>query len=320
MHYDIFNGDADGIIALLQLRLAHPIASTLVTGIKRDIELVHQVSCQPDDSVTVLDISMAKNQTALNQILEQGASVFYADHHLPGAIPEHANLDAHIDTDSNMCTGLIIDRYLQGQFHAWAITAAYGDNLIAKATELAEMAGYSKVQQQQLCELGTLINYNGYGRNVEELHYHPAALFRMLSQYDSPFAVIADKQSPYYHLKQGYDQDIALAQSVSPYWEDEHLRVFLLPAEPASYRISGVFGNLIANQSPEQAHLVLTEINDGQAYTVSLRAPLSNKQGAGGLCSEFATGGGREGAGGINSLPKHALDELITKVASYYRH
>ncbi len=31
MNYDIFNGDADGIIALLQLRLADPIDSQLIT-------------------------------------------------------------------------------------------------------------------------------------------------------------------------------------------------------------------------------------------------------------------------------------------------
>ena len=42
MNYDIFNGDADGIIALLQLRLADPIGAELVTGVKRDIKLVEK--------------------------------------------------------------------------------------------------------------------------------------------------------------------------------------------------------------------------------------------------------------------------------------
>lgn len=319
MHYDVFNGDADGIIALLQLRLANPISSTLITGIKRDIELVEQINCQAGDSVTVLDVSMAKNNAALAKVLEHGVPVFYADHHLPGEIPQDPLLDAHIDTDPNVCTGLIVDRLLKGQFHAWAITAAFGDNLIAKATELAEKAGYSQQEQRQLCELGTLINYNGYGRTVDELHYHPADLFRHLSQYDSPFTVIADTKSPYYQLKEGYEQDMALAQSITPYWESDCLRVFLLPPTSASYRISGVFGNQLANESPQQAHLVLTEMNSGQAYTVSLRAPLFNKHGAGKLCSEFATGGGREGAGGINQLPRERLDELIAKVTSYYQ-
>ncbi|MFA0622220.1 DHH family phosphoesterase, partial [Vibrio sp. 10N.222.49.A4] len=46
MHYDVFNGDADGIIALLQLRLSEPRKSVLVTGVKRDIKLVSQVASQ----------------------------------------------------------------------------------------------------------------------------------------------------------------------------------------------------------------------------------------------------------------------------------
>ena len=46
MHYDIFNGDADGILSLLQLRLADPIASELVTGVKRDIVLLDKLDEQ----------------------------------------------------------------------------------------------------------------------------------------------------------------------------------------------------------------------------------------------------------------------------------
>ena len=35
--YDVFNGDADGICALVQLRQAEPRDTTLVTGVKRNI-------------------------------------------------------------------------------------------------------------------------------------------------------------------------------------------------------------------------------------------------------------------------------------------
>jgi hypothetical protein len=41
--YDVFNGDADGICALIQLRLAEPKESILITGVKRDIKLAKQV-------------------------------------------------------------------------------------------------------------------------------------------------------------------------------------------------------------------------------------------------------------------------------------
>ncbi len=153
MNYDIFNGDADGIIALLQLRLADPINAELVTGVKRDIKLVEKVDVQAGDELTVLDISMEKNMVGLEQALAQGAHVFYADHHKAGEIPQHGNLDAHIDLDANMCTALIVDQLLEGRFHTWAITAAYGDNLIAKADVLADKAGLNEAQKAQLKEL-----------------------------------------------------------------------------------------------------------------------------------------------------------------------
>ncbi len=67
---DVFNGDADGLCALHQLRLAEPRQGTLITGVKRDIDLVKQVQAQPGDSVTILDISLDKNRDALLKVLE----------------------------------------------------------------------------------------------------------------------------------------------------------------------------------------------------------------------------------------------------------
>ena len=124
MNYDVFNGDADGIIALIQLRLSSPKKSTLVTGVKRDIGLLKQVKANHGDVITVLDISMEKNIEALKQVIDDGASVFYADQHRSGDIPTSEKLDAHIDLDANTCTSLIIDNLLNGQYRNWAITAA----------------------------------------------------------------------------------------------------------------------------------------------------------------------------------------------------
>jgi len=62
---DVFNGDADGICALVQLRLAKPAQTKLVTGVKRDIQLLKQVEVQVDDVVTILDISLQKYRTDL---------------------------------------------------------------------------------------------------------------------------------------------------------------------------------------------------------------------------------------------------------------
>ncbi|MFH0269811.1 DHH family phosphoesterase [Vibrio jasicida] len=317
MNYDIFNGDADGIIALLQLRLADPIEAKLVTGVKRDIKLVEKVDLQAGDELTVLDISMEKNMVGLEQALAQGAHVFYADHHKAGEIPQHGNLDAHIDLDANMCTALIVDKLLDGRFHTWAITAAYGDNLIAKADALADKAGLNQEQKAQLKELGTLINYNGYGSKVDDLHFHPADLYRALLHYTSPFDAIEDKASPYYQLQSAYQQDMDAALAVPATHESSKLMLFELPNNAASRRISGVYGNWLANQNPDSAHAVLTENADG-TYTVSLRAPLNNKQGAVAVCGQFPTGGGREAAAGINALSKDDVSAFIDAVETYY--
>jgi len=318
VNYDIFNGDADGIIALLQLRLAQPKDSELITGVKRDISLLKNVEVKSGDSITALDISMEKNIDALNNHLNAGANVLYVDHHRSGDIPVSELLSAHINLDANTCTSLIVDDLLGGKYHLWAITAAYGDNLIAKGDELAKAAGLNTEESEQLKELGTLINYNGYGSNVDDLHYHPKDLYLSLLPYESPFDVINDTSSPFYKLQTAYNSDMENALAIAPRYNGELFALFELPNQAWARRISGVYGNLLANANPSSAHGVLTENKDG-TYTVSLRAPLNNKQGAGDICSQFATGGGRAAAAGVNALPKGDVDKFIDVVEGYYQ-
>jgi hypothetical protein len=92
----------------------------------------------------------------------------------------------------------------------------------------------------------------------------------------------------------------------------------MLPDVAWSRRISGVFGNELANQFPNRAHAVLT-LNRQGGYLISVRAPLNNRTGADELCSSFATGGGRKSAAGINHLPKEQLEYFIQCFAEKYR-
>jgi hypothetical protein len=328
MHYDVFNGDADGIIALLQLRLASPKESILISGVKRDIDLLAQVDVYKASSVTVLDISLEKNKLALDNILNAGIDVFYVDHHRTGVIPDSSKLTTILDTDANTCTSLLINNHLNGRYSDWAIAAAFGDNMQASAIELAEEKGLSKLQQSQLNELGTYINYNGYGQHLSDLHFNPADLFKSLLAFPDPFQLIKQKESLFSQLKEAYLADMAKAKE-SPVLSDcGTVKTVILKNAPWSRRVSGVFGNALANESPNKAHIVVTLLtntkpeqqdNDSKRYTVSLRAPLNNKQGAGDLCAMFATGGGRAAAGGINDLPHQSLDKFINIVANYYR-
>jgi len=317
MNYDIFNGDADGIIALLQLQLASPTESVKVTGVKRDIKLMKKITPKAGDNIRVLDISMEKNMAELHDALCVGARVMYVDHHKAGDIPNHANLFAHIDLDANMCTSLIVSDLLHKQFHLWAITAAYGDNLFVKADQEAGKLGLTELEKSQLKAFGTYINYNGYGSELADLHFAPEDLFNQLLNYKSPFDAINDQNSVYYVLEKAYKADMQKAADAKVLHDCDVAKVILLDDAPWARRVSGVLGNDLANQAANKAHAVLT-YNNKSSYTVSVRAPLRNKQGAADICSEFDTGGGRAAAAGINELPQHDIKRLIDTLVNFY--
>jgi single-stranded DNA-specific DHH superfamily exonuclease len=317
-HYiDVFNGDADGICSLIQLRLAHPVESTLITGVKRDISLLKQVNAQANDQVTVLDISMQKNHEDLQRILREGAEVFYADHHNAGELIEHENLKAHIDTRSNQCSALIVDRYLGGTYHLWAITAAYGDNLFSVADKLSDDYGLNQAQSSLLKALGIYLNYNGYGAAIDDLFYHPADLFKHCVAYESPFDFIESNRNVFETLEKGYQQDLALAMEQPYIHETDSLAVVVLPAEKWARRVSGVFSNQLSMRFPERAHLILTVSAQGD-YLVSIRAPQNYLEGADEIALSFPTGGGRRGAAGINQLAEDELEKLIAITEQRY--
>jgi hypothetical protein len=160
-------------------------------------------------------------------------------------------------------------------------------------------------------------NYNGYGEALDDLFFDPAELYRQLRPYADPFAFIVE--SPAYRtLKAGYQNDMARAAAVPPADARASGRIFLLPAEKWARRISGVFGNHLAVESPAQAHAVLTA-KPGGGYVVSVRAPLATKFGADELCSRFETGGGRKAAAGINYLPETELGRFIADFYEIYK-
>ncbi|CAA6800571.1 MAG: Acetyltransferase [uncultured Thiotrichaceae bacterium] len=316
--YDVFNGDADGICALIQHRLANPADSELVTGVKRDIALLNRVAATEGDQVTVLDISMDKNTEGLDKLLSAGASVFYVDHHLASNIPDHPALEAIIDTSADTCTSLLMDDYLQGQYREWAVVAAFGDNMLQSAIKRAKSLAISEQELEQLKRLGISINYNGYGSSLDDLHFHPAQLYQAMVAYTSPFDFINDTSSHYQTLQAGYDDDMQKTTSLKPTIEKTHMAVYQLPNEVWVRRVSGVFGNQLANQYPERAHAIITpHVEDG--YVVSVRAPLNNLDHAGELCKQFPTGGGRKGAAGINQLAESDVDAFIELFDKTYR-
>lgn len=316
-YYDVFNGDADGICALIQLRLSYPMNNQLITGVKRDIQLLEKISAEKNDQITVLDISLDKNRTALLDCLKKGAHVTWFDHHFAGDIPQHKSLKAFINTNADVCTSLLVDQFLGGQYTAWAVTGAFGDNLKNRAITAAKHLNLSQNKLDLLEKLGTYINYNGYGANINELHFSPMELYSLLAPYSDPLDFINSDTLVFKQLEAGYQNDLSNANNLRPEAYTSNTAVFILPNEPWAHRVSGVFSNQLCQNNPNRAHAVLT-LKAENNYLVSVRAPLNNKTGADELCRQFPSGGGRKAAAGINDLPLHQLDTFTSAFMKHF--
>lgn len=308
MDIDVCNGDADGLCSVVQWRLHAPQVARLVTGLKRDIALLERVQAVAGDALLVCDISMRRNRLPLLRLLKAGVSVRYFDHHEVDDIPQHPLLQAHIDTTSDTCTSLLVDRYLEGQFRAWAVVGAFGDNLTAVAESLALSMGVSTQGCRRLQSLGESINYNAYGASEQDVHIAPAALYERMVRYPDPL-VFLECESIGLELAALRQDDLSRALALPPYLEDARGSVYLLPDAAWSRRVSGSLINIHASAQPKRAHALLTATEQGD-FSVSVRAPLSAPVGAAAFCRRFG-GDGRAGAAGIDHLPAAQLDQFM---------
>jgi hypothetical protein len=311
--FDVCNGDADGLCAVLQWRLAHPLPATLVTGLKRELELLRTVPAESGDEVLVCDLSMQRNHAALLRLLQRGVQMRYVDHHKVDHVPQHAALQACIDFDPRVCTSLLMDRLLEGRFRAWALVGAYGDNLAQVADALAVGMGLDEAERQQLRLLGEGINYNAYGDEAADQHLAPQQLYARLSRHAHPLELLRhDSIGVELDALRRADLQQALAQDVQA--AGCGARWVRLPDAPWSRRVIGGLANELASGAPEQAHAVLkADRRDG--YVVSLRAPQRTPSGADEFCRRFG-GGGRAGAAGIDHLPADELERFVAELSA----
>ena len=305
---DVCNGDADGLCAVVQWRLHQPATSRLVTGLKRDIELLQRVQAQPGDHVLVCDVSMRRNRQALLRLLHSGAHVRYFDHHEPGDALSHPLLNAHINIVSGVCTSLLVNRYLGGAYQAWALVGAYGDNLTAVAHALAVSMGLGVEDRQRLQRLGESINYNAYGDSVQDVHVAPERLYEILVRYRNPLDLVWNEPVAL-ELDALRQDDLARATALKPQWDNATGRVYLLPDAPWCRRVVGVLVNALAASQPQRAHAILQPGGVG-TLRVRVRAPLCASGGAAAVCRQFG-GDGRAGAAGIDHLPTGDVDRFL---------
>jgi hypothetical protein len=310
-HFYAFNGDADGLCALQQLRLTDSTPATLVTGVKRDIELLKRVVTQPDDLVTVLDVSLDTNREGLIRLLKSGARVRYFDHHHAGELPVHQSFESHIDTAADVCTSILVDRHLGGLHRAWAITAAFGDSLPSIGHAMAQSSGFDSDTTASLERLGIALNYNAYGESISDLHFDPAMLADAMLPFADPKAFIAESPE-FERLWAGYEADMAAARALRPARQVPGATLLIMPDAPWARRAIGVLANDLMHSLPGSAIAILSPRSSG-GYTASIRVPKESPTGADEFCRQFPTGGGRRGAAGVNDLPASELDRFAER-------
>lgn len=317
MNYDVFNGDADGICALHMLRLHAPARHQLISGVKRDIELLRKVPVSAGTELLVLDISLDVNFSEMSRLLDGGAHITWFDHHAANNADaqRHRRLELHCDTSAAVCTSILVDRHLQGRYRRWAVVAAFGDNLEAAAHTLAGDLGLDHDSTCALQQLGQVMNYNAYGESEADLHIAPAELYRAISQHLYPESFL--HTDLYRSLLAGYRSDCAHLQGLRAHWQGDGNAIYLLPALPWARRINGVLANQLANRQNGNAYAVVLERSDGD-YLISVRSRQPQSHSACQLCAEFPGGGGRKAAAGINRLPAAELGRFIDRFNAYF--
>ncbi|MEQ1517231.1 MAG: acetyltransferase, partial [Usitatibacteraceae bacterium] len=215
-YFDVFNGDADGLIARHQYRLSFPLPPErvkLITGCKREIALLSRVDAGADADLSVFDLSYDQNAAAVRGLLDRGASIRYFDHHRASQLRPAPQFEAHIDTSPATCTSLIVDRYLNAAHHTWAIAAAFGDNLTIIAQTLALNAGLSGAKSAALRDLGECLNYNAYGASVTDLFFAPDEIARRMRKFADPFEFMV-REDIVARLRSGLAADMRCAESI----------------------------------------------------------------------------------------------------------
>jgi single-stranded DNA-specific DHH superfamily exonuclease len=164
--------------------------------------------------------------------------------------------------------------------------------------------------------LGSLLNYNAYGEQVDDLTISPLALYQDLHQYQDPFDFIAHA-SNYSLLSNSYNEDMAMLDEIRPTCEQKYAAIYVLPSHSWARRISGLLANKLKDQSKDKSFAVLTQKPDG-SYVVSVRTADPKNKSANGFCSAFPSGGGRQAAAGINSLPVEELAQFSKMFFTYF--
>jgi hypothetical protein len=306
-YHCFFNGDADGICAVVQFIQSGFIVDSFFTGCKRDQALLRHGEMLHNANILVFDIELSKNIDSLRKVLDNGCEVTWFDHHgkcEESIFSEYTNFFPNIYTSPDTNTSLIVYKFLNNpELLKWAIAGLFGDNIDNTALYYCESLNLSAEEILILTNMGKLINYNAYGENLSDLIMDPIEIFHKAKQFKDPISFYKETNIGEC-LKKSSADDLELALSYS-----KQTNIVFLPNLPWAKRVYGMLGNYLIKQNKTKPLAVLVDIGKDN-YLVSVRAPLNQPIGAGDLCRLFSSGGGRAGAGGINCLHKDDLEKF----------
>ena len=311
-----FNGDADGLCALQQLRLAGASAAeraaTLITGVKRDIALLGRVERGGrGDDCTVLDISLDVNRAGLLALLETGVAGPLLRSPLRWRHPAGREAGAHIDLQPER-----VHEHARRSVPGTDVQGA-GRSPAPSATACPTRGGrwpggraLRRRRPSAAQELGVAVNYNAYGETIADLHVPPVELADEMLGLRRPAGVrrrVGRVPQAGRRLSRRHGAG-APARAVAPGPGRDRLSA----AGPAwARRASGTLANDLAKANAGSAVAIVSSKTDG-GYLVSVRVPRDGTTSAEEFCREFPTGGGRRTAAGINNLPAEALNDFVT--------
>ncbi len=298
--------------AVVQWRLHAPGPAEAVTGLKRDIALLHRVAAMAGDEVDVFDISMQRNRRDLMCLLDHGVRVRYFDHHAAGDMPAHPGLDATSTNRATFAPACWWTGILDGAHRAWALVGIYGDNLAAVADRLARDAGFEPGDCAKLRRLGELVNYNAYGEEERDLCIPPRSLLALMTRHADPRDMLAH-EPVVARIDAMRRSDLRQAVGEPAYWRGPQGQRACAARCAWSRRVITLPRERPGEPGARPAHAVLRERGDG--YVVSVRAPLTQPFGAHTLCSGFG-GAGRSRAAGIDRLPRSELPRFVEAFAN----
>ena len=255
-YVDVFHGDADGLCAVHQLRLARPVPPgsphQIVTGLKDDVELLARVRGAPGCIVTALDVSLDRNRAALLRVLDEGAEVQHRPPLRRCGAETSATAGAHRHGRRRVREHLV-DALVGGAHRAWAVVGAFGDNLESAAAALAA-AGARRGADRHAAPARRGPQLQRVRRQSRRC---AACARRAVSGHAGtrrPPGLRSDRprRTPDRTAQVRPRRSLTLA----PLRFDADRAVYRLPAQPWSGRVIGTFANALARTHPRRGHAV----------------------------------------------------------------